>query len=321
MQRRTLLRALAAGGAWPLAARAATFRDVIDTPAAPSALAARGLLVGLARAGRRIVAVGQRGHVLTSDDAGKGWQQATVPVSSDLVAVHFPTPTLGWAVGHDGVVLHSADAGRSWTRQFDGRQLGPQGAENPLLDVRFEDEANGIAVGAFGTVLRTSDGGRQWQLAKDGIDNPKGLHLHAVRRVGADLYIAGEQGLLLKHDGTRSAALATPYPGTLFGVTGNERAVLAYGLRGNVVRSTDGGRSWAAVPTGLGVGLVAGTLDDQGRIVLVGQGGQVLVGSDDGASFSPMKTERAQPAAAVIATGTGQLVLAGPRGVQTLALA
>ena len=331
MQRRTLLRALAAGGALPIVASAAvtaaapaasaTFRDVIDTPAAPSTLAARGLLIGLARAGQRIVAVGQRGHVLTSDDAGKSWQQATVPVSSDLVAVHFPTPQLGWAVGHDGVVLHSADAGRSWTRQFDGRQLGPQGAENPLLDVLFDDAANGIAVGAFGTVLRTSDGGRQWQLVKDGIDNPKGLHLYAVRRVGADLYIAGEQGLLLKHDGSRFAALTTPYPGTLFGVIGNERAVVAHGLRGNVVRSTDGGRNWAAVPTGLSVGLVASTLDDKGRIVLVSQAGQVLASSDDGASFAPMKTERAQPAAAVIATGTGQLVLAGPRGVQTLALA
>jgi photosystem II stability/assembly factor-like uncharacterized protein len=327
MQRRTLLRALAAGGALPIVATsaahaaAAAFRDVIDTPAAPSALAARGLLIGLARAGTRLVAVGQRGHVLTSDDAGKSWQQAQVPVSSDLVAVHFPTPQLGWAVGHDGVVLHSTDGGRGWTRQFDGRQLGEQGAENPLLDVRFDDADNGIAVGAFGTVLRTTDGGRHWQAVKDGIDNPKGLHLYALRRVGADLYIAGEQGLLLRHDGTRFAALATPYPGTLFGVVGNERAVLAHGLRGNVVRSADGGRTWATVPTGVGVGLTASTLDDQGRIVIVGQGGQVLVSSDDGASFALAKTERPQPAAAVIATGTGQLVLAGPRGVQTLALA
>ena len=97
------------------------WRDVLDAPAAKSTLAARGLLNGLARAGQRIVAVGQRGHVLYSDDAGKHWQQADVPVSSDLVAVSFPDATHGWAVGHDGVVLHSADAGRSWTRQLDGR--------------------------------------------------------------------------------------------------------------------------------------------------------------------------------------------------------
>src|SRR4029079_5611384 len=82
------------------------------------------LLNGLARAGQRIVAVGQRGHVLYSDDAGKSWKQATVPVSSDLVAVPFPDATHGWAVGHDGVVLHTDDAGVTWTRQLDGRGIG-----------------------------------------------------------------------------------------------------------------------------------------------------------------------------------------------------
>ena len=52
-------------------------------PARPDAAS----LTGLARAGKRVVAVGQRGHVLLSDDAGKTWQQADVPVSADLVAV------------------------------------------------------------------------------------------------------------------------------------------------------------------------------------------------------------------------------------------
>ena len=46
------------------------WRDVLDTPAAKSPLAARALLNGLARAGTRIVAVGQRGHIVYSDDAG-----------------------------------------------------------------------------------------------------------------------------------------------------------------------------------------------------------------------------------------------------------
>jgi len=39
--------------------------------------------------GQRVVAVGQRGHVLFSDDTGKSWQQAEVPVSADLVAATF----------------------------------------------------------------------------------------------------------------------------------------------------------------------------------------------------------------------------------------
>jgi photosystem II stability/assembly factor-like uncharacterized protein len=357
MQRRTLLRALAAGGALPVAAgsllplaahaaapAASPWRDVLDTPAQKSALAARGLLTGLTRAGRRVVAVGQRGHVLLSDDEGKSWLQAAVPVSSDLTAVHFPTSEAGWAVGHDGVVLNSIDAGKTWTRQLDGRGLGEvlvahytrtgddkwlaeakrfaaQGAENPFLDVWFQDASHGHVVGAFGLVLRTADGGKTWEPLLHATDNPKALHLYAVKRVGGELYIAGEQGTLLKYDGNRFGALNTPYPGTFFGLVGNERAVLAHGLRGNVVRSTDGGRSWASVPTGIGVGLTASTLDERGRIVIVSQAGHVLVSSDDGASFAALKVERPIPAAAVASAGAGALIVAGPRGVQTLPLA
>ena len=321
MQRRTLLRVAVAGGALPLAAAAASFRDVLDTPASPSPLAARSLLTGLAHAGSRIVAVGQRGHVLFSDDASKSWSQAGVPVSSDLVAVHFATAERGWAVGHDGVILASNDAGKTWTRQLDGRQLGPQGTESPLLDVWFDDANHGHAVGAFGLLLRTADGGTSWQPLQQLADNPKSLHLYAVRRVGGELYIAGEQGTLLKWDGSRFVALASPYAGTLFGLIGNDRAVLAHGLRGNVVRSTDGGRSWASVTTGVGVGLTASTVDGRGRLLIASQAGHVMASHDDGASFVPLKIERPAPVAAIVGTAAGTLVLAGPRGVQALPLA
>jgi photosystem II stability/assembly factor-like uncharacterized protein len=319
-------------------------RDVLDTPALTSTLAERSLVNGLTLAGQRVVAVGQRGHVLLSDDHGKSWQQASVPTSADLVAVNFPDAEHGWSVGHDGVVLASSDAGRSWVRQLDGRTLGDvlishyktsgdakwlaeaqrfasQGAENPLLDVWFDDADNGVIVGAFGLVLRTADGGKSWEPLMHATDNAKALHLYAVRRVGGDLYIAGEQGLLLKLDRAsgRFVAVTIPYQGTLFGVVGTERVVLAYGLRGNAVRSTDGGRSWQLVTTGVSVGLTAGTLDERGRIVLTSQAGHVLISADDGASFTLLKTERSLPAAAVTRAGAGTLVLGGPRGVQTVA--
>lgn len=99
----------------------ALFQDVLDTPAARSIHAAKTLLISVAMAGTRVVGVGQHGHIVYSDDQGKSWTQANVPVSSDLLAVHFPSPLNGWAVGHDGVVLHSADGGKSWVKQFDGR--------------------------------------------------------------------------------------------------------------------------------------------------------------------------------------------------------
>jgi photosystem II stability/assembly factor-like uncharacterized protein len=343
---------LAATAALSWASTDVGLRDVLDTPAARTALAPRTLVNGLARSGERLVAVGQRGHVLLSDDRGRSWRQAEVPVSSDLVAVAFSSPTEGWAVGHDGVVLRSSDAGATWLRVLEGRQAGAlmlayyqreaasgdparvsallkeaerfaaQGAENPFLDIGFEDASTGYAVGAFGLIFRTTDGGASWQPLLHATDNPKALHLYAVRQVGNELFIAGEQGLLLKLDRAsgRFRALELPYKGTLFGIIGNHRTLIAHGLRGTVLRSADAGSSWQTVDTGLQVGLTASSIDAQGRIVIVSQAGHVLVSRDDGASFALARTDKPVPAAAVAIVGPSDLVVGGPRGVspQTL---
>jgi len=350
MFKRALAWALAAGTLAGVALAAAStapakpWQDVLDLPAAKSPLASRTLVNGLAQAGDRLVAVGQRGHVLLSDDQGQSWLQASVPSSSDLVAVAFPTPQQGWAVGHDGVVLRSTDAGANWTRVLDGQQAGTlllehyrdrdpalrqeakrfaaQGAENPFLDIAFENGSTGYLVGAFGLIFRTTDGGASWQPLLHAADNPKALHLYAVRPVGGEVYVAGEQGLLLKLDRTndRFRPLELPYKGTLFGVTGTPRALLVHGLRGTLLRSTDAGRSWRTVPTGLQVGLTASHTDAQGRIVVASQAGHVLLSRDDGASFAPVKLDQPVPAAAVALTGPSTLVIGGPRGLAPLTL-
>ena len=165
-----LVAAVAVPLAGPVAG--AGFADVLDTPAQASTLASRGLMQAVARAGNRLVAVGQRGHVVVSTDEGKTWKQSMIPVSSDLTAVYFVDAKDGWAVGHDGVVLHTADGGESWQLQLDGRRandmlLGAmerkvaaepasesakallaeakrykeQGADKPFLDVWFADAA------------------------------------------------------------------------------------------------------------------------------------------------------------------------------------
>ena len=96
--------------------------------------------------------------------------------------------------------------------------------------------------------------------------------------------------------------------------------MIVHGLRGTVLRSTDAGRSWQTVNTGLQVGLTASSIDAQGRIVIVSQAGHVLLSRDDGASFTLAKTDRSAPAAAVAIIGPSSLVVGGPRGVSPLSL-
>src|SRR5699024_10076488 len=99
---------------------ALAIEDVLDTPAYPTKLAPENLLNDVARAGDRIVAAGERGHIIYSDDGGESWTQADVPVSVTLTGLSFASDTEGWAVGHSGVVLHSDDAGETWTLQLTG---------------------------------------------------------------------------------------------------------------------------------------------------------------------------------------------------------
>ncbi len=313
--------ALAAALALAIPATAASFADPLETPAMRSPLASRSIINGLALAGQRAVAVGQRGHILFSDLAGNSWQQARVPLSSDLLAVFFATASEGWAVGHDGVILYSRDAGATWAHQRDGR-VDLQGSDKPLLDIWFDQQGHGLAVGAFGLTLRSDDHGRSWQHAEDLIDNPKGLHLNAIRAIGSDLYIVGEQGLVLKRaaGNERFTALALPYQGSFFGITGSGQQLVAFGLRGTALHSADGGRSWIKLATGTQTGLTGGVVLANDDVLLLTQGGQLLRSQDHGASFAPVPGVAPGAAATLLPLQNNRLLIGGPRGVRVLSL-
>lgn len=332
---------------------AADYVDVLDLPVRVSTLAVNSSLSGMARAGERVIAVGQRGHILFSDDSGQHWQQAAVPASADLTAVSFPTATQGWAVGNDGVVLHSSDAGVTWHKQLDGREIGAllvkhygalasaepgneqwpllvaegerlvaQGADKPLLDVWFANERLGYVVGVFNLILRTEDGGQSWTPFQDRTDNSQGFHLNAIASTGDALYIAGEQGLLLKWDDAqqRFAAVQTPYQGSFFGVLGKPGEALVYGLRGNVLRSTDGGFSWTPLDSGVRVSITAGLVDGRGNYRLFTQGGQMLVSEGAGAQLHLVQQPAPTPVTGATQSADGALVVVGSRGARTLSV-
>ncbi|MEE4192756.1 MAG: YCF48-related protein, partial [Halieaceae bacterium] len=100
--------------------------DFAANPALPVPDARAANLLDMTQAGARLLAVGERGLIVYSDDQGRSWQQARVPVSETITAISFPTDDHGWAVGHGGVILHSGDAGESWQLQFDGNDANRQ---------------------------------------------------------------------------------------------------------------------------------------------------------------------------------------------------
>ena len=114
-------------------------------PAMQAPLASKSLMLDIIKINdKQLVAVGERGHILLSNDAIT-WRQANVPVRTTLTAVYFVDESHGWAVGHDATILFSQDGGENWVIQ----QFLPE-KEKPLLDVTFKDSQQGIAIGAYG---------------------------------------------------------------------------------------------------------------------------------------------------------------------------
>jgi photosystem II stability/assembly factor-like uncharacterized protein len=289
--------------------------------AVESSKAVSSLLLEVAHAGERLVAVGDRGHILYSDDQGKNWVQARVPTRQLLTAVQFVDARRGWAVGHDALILVSEDGGQSWSRQFEDRER-----EAPLLDVWFKDRDTGFATGAYGTLLTTTDGGRNWQDISDRLDNEDQYHLNGIAAIkDSGLFIVGEAGTMFRSrdEGQSWERLEGPYQGSLFGVIGTARpsTLLAYGLRGNLFRSTDFGDTWtqvelAAARGPLEFGLANASLLSDGSLVLVGNGGSVVRSRDDGQSFEVFNRPDRISLAGVTANDQGNLVLVGQGGVR-----
>lgn len=283
--------------------------------AQPARLAERSLLLDVAAAGGRIIAVGERGHVLISEDGGVTWVQARVPTRSMLTAVAMIGAGHAWAVGHDTVILHSADGGRTWRRQFRARQ-----EESPLLDVWFEDAQHGLAVGAYGLVLETRDGGRTWKRRSIGGEDP---HLYAIAE-GADgtLYLAGEFGALFRSTDRAKTwiKLSSPYEGSFFGALAlADGAVLVFGLRGNLYRSEDGGMSWRRIETGTTASLMSGLEGADGRVIIVGLSGTVLVSEDGGKGFATANRPDRRGIAALAEVAPGRLLVLGEFGLGRIA--
>ena len=204
----------------------------------PATTMQRLLLVDAARAGSRIVAVGDRGYIVYSDDQGATWSRAKTPPAPLLTTVEFIDAKTGWAAGHDATILATADGGESWTQQ-----LSAPSEQRPLLDLLFLSKTEGFAVGAYGAFYETTDG-KTWN-ARKVIDEDK--HLNAILKVAEGrLLILGEAGTILASpdNGRTWGAVASPYKGSLFGgVVADDGAVIAFGLRGRIYRSADEGRT------------------------------------------------------------------------------
>jgi photosystem II stability/assembly factor-like uncharacterized protein len=286
-------------------------------PAVATSAAAKAMMLGCARAGKRLVAVGDHGIVLLSDDEGRSFRQAkSVPVRSTLTAVSFADEKSGWAVGQWGVILATVDGGETWQLQRIDTAV-----DQPLFSVYFKDKGHGWAVGLWSLVLVTRDGGKGWSAEK--LPPPPGggktdrnlLKIFATPK--GTLFIAAEQGAVLRSedDGGHWSYASTGYKGSFWtGTALKDGTVLVGGLRGTIYRSADNGKSWQEAKSELKSSLTdfgeAG-----GKVVAVGLDGVVLESADGGVTFTGSQRDDRTPFTALAVFDGGRMVAFAKTGV------
>lgn len=268
----------------------------------------------------RILAVGERGIITFSDDAGAHWQQADVPSYATLTSVTFVDAQTGWAVGHDAVILNTTDGGAHWQKQHFAPDL-----QQPLLDVLFLSKQTGFAVGAYGLFLFTEDGGQHWQdVYLDTLEDPEfGLpHFNTLIQQQSTLYLAGEAGLFAfsVDQGKTWQRIKTQYQGSYFDMLAVPKGILLNGLRGRVFHVTQATAMddfhFQSLATPIQQTIVD-SYTTQSSLYLLSNKGQVLMSPDVSQPFQTLDWHY-QGAAAALLSFEQALYVVGDKGVQVM---
>lgn len=329
--------------------------DLLDRPAVQVRQPGKCVLLDITAAGDRLVAVGERGIVVLSDDKGKTWRQVKMPTSVTLTAVTFPSPVDGWAVGHSGVVLHTKDGGERWERQLDGavaarlaledaeaglkrlgeddergkqllsdaRLLASDGADKPFLDISFINDKEGVIVGAYGLVYHTRDAGETWTPWMSRLENSKGLHLYTIQIAGDRIAIAGEQGFFCcSIDGGETfKRIETPYRGSYFTSTVSQKGeLLIAGLRGNAFWYDATSETFTRIDVPIPVSFSVSITGTDGEIYLANQAGDILTYREQEKKFLSVNVPRMPLISSLTRLENGNLVAVGVGGVMQLPL-
>ena len=206
------------------------------TPVSPSS---RKLFAASFGADLRVVAAGEGGATVRSEDAGSSWNAVGEQLPRAFNRMRATPAGLAFAVGPRGTLARSLDGGRTWA------EVGVSTAEN-VIDASWVDEFTGYAVDEAGTVLRTVNGGASWQVLETGYSATP----QAVLALSAnEVLLIGGRGILRSANGGRSftRVRARIVARTrLFNVDRAGSRVFAYGSK-NIVASRDRGRTWQKV--------------------------------------------------------------------------
>ena len=254
-------------------------------PAKIVPLATQAVFLDIALNGSSVIAVGERGIIVRSDDQGGTWRQVPSPVDVTLTALTFVNTNVGWAVGHESTIIKTLDGGEHWQVV----RYKPE-EERFYLNVVFDNEEDGTVLGTDGELWTTADAGETWSLEVLAVEEWFQNHLFAFHQLdnGSAVIAAERGGVFARSAGEMDwQVVESPYPGTFFGVTELADGFLLYGMSGkvyllNVAAAASDSHQWREIITNTDQFLLAATINSGQHALLVGRGGIVLEIDSDG---------------------------------------
>ncbi len=241
---------------------------------------------GLAFNEGRGIAVGGKGVIFESDDAGKTWEKVEKSPSELAFLSVASRGKHTVAVGQTGVVAVSTGPGQ-W-------ELGDSGSSSRLMVVDVNVSGLALAAGEFGAVIQSSDGGRSWtpsgpDWSSLAIENHFGTGEPSLYGAwvsdSGQMTLAGEYGLIVRSDDAgvtwRVIRAMNPKASTLHALYLDERGnSFAVGQEGELLISSDGGETWVLQKVETDLNFLGVTANQEGVVVITGM--RVMYRSLDG---------------------------------------
>ena len=252
-------------------------------------------LMDVTQTGERLVAVGERGIIIYSDDDGSNWTQSQVPVRVTLTAVTFPDPDNGWVVGHDSIVLYSSDRGESWQKVMDGDKINQMMVTAMKAIVQQKREQFELADASEKSELQYVVEDAEFNLKgfveteSEGPTKPLLDVFFLNQEVGL---IVGAFGIILHtEDGGRSwrpmlDRIDNQNGYHLYALARTRGALFLFGEVGIMFRSRDNGKNWETLETVYEGSLFGALADPESDcVVACGLRGNMIASCDGGETW------------------------------------
>ena len=194
-------------------------------------------------------AVGEKGTIIRTSDAGYTWQKITPPDSITFHDVYFANSQTGFVIGEKGRIFQTNDAGLTW------KALN-SGVGETLFRMKFFNN-NAFIIGSKGVILRSNDNGQNWTRIYSNTDNL----LYGISFSNASTgFIVGWNGTILKtNDGGASWFVLSPITDKYLKdiVFVNESTGFIAGAGGEIMKTTNGGDSWKKIESNVFSGIVS----------------------------------------------------------------